>query len=144
MPNITASETLALKEAFIETEQPVVYPATSNLQIHPLCAVVNCDLKETVTSAIGHGQRKIRDIWEQVNVRRVQFSDEKAFFNINTSFDINSYKRLIMKKKIYVESAIADNLREFFNTEKINIEVVLEQVDNIKFFLNVMTVEKVI
>ncbi|MBN1974515.1 MAG: hypothetical protein JW787_12825 [Sedimentisphaerales bacterium] len=37
-----------------------------------------------------------------------------------------------MKKKIYAESAIAENLREFFNTEKINIEVTSEQADNIK------------
>ena len=37
-----------------------------------------------------------------------------------------------MKKKIYAEPAIADSLREFFHTEKINIELISEQADNIK------------
>lgn len=99
IPNITANEISVLKEAFITTEQPVVYPATSNLESHPLCVVVNCDLKETITSAIDHGQRKVRDIWEQVNARIVQFPDEKVFFNINTPFDIKQLRATYYEKK---------------------------------------------
>jgi len=37
-----------------------------------------------------------------------------------------------MKKKIYAEPEIADDLREFFNTEKINIEILTDKSGDIK------------
>jgi len=99
MPNITAKEMLALKKTFISTEKPVVYAVTSAMKMHPLCTIVHCDMKEKITSAIDCGQRKILDVWEQADAGIVQFSCEKAFFNINTPFDINQWRMTEYEKE---------------------------------------------
>jgi molybdopterin-guanine dinucleotide biosynthesis protein A len=93
LPNITAKEMLALKEAFIETRAPVVFAETPGFFWHPLCVVVHNDLKEEISSAIDSGQRKIRDIWQQVKAVGVRFADETAFFNINTTADIGRWRK---------------------------------------------------
>ena len=99
MPNITAKEMLVLKEAFILTEKPVVYAVTSVMDMHPLCTIVHCDMKEKITSSIDHGRRKILDVWEQINPGIVQFSDEKVFFNINTPLEIEQLRATYYEKK---------------------------------------------
>ena len=93
MPNITAKEISALKKAFIETGAPVVFAETAGFFWHPLCAVVHNDLKEEISSAIDSGQRKIRDVWQQVKAVRVQFADETAFLNINSLADVNRWRK---------------------------------------------------
>jgi len=93
MPNITAKEISALKKAFIETGAPVVFAETAGFFWHPLCAVVHNGLKEEISSAIDRGQRKIRDVWQQVKAVRVQFADESAFLNINSLADVNKWRK---------------------------------------------------
>lgn len=93
MPNITAKEISALKKAFIETGASVVFAETAGFFWHPLCAVVHNGLKEEISSAIDRGQRKIRDVWQQVKAVRVQFADETAFLNINSLADVNKWRK---------------------------------------------------
>ncbi len=94
MPNITAKEMLALKKAFIETPAPVMFAATSDFFWHPLCAVVHNGLVKQVSSAIDCGERKVRKIWQQVKAVRLLFDDETAFFNVNSSNDINRWRSI--------------------------------------------------
>jgi molybdopterin-guanine dinucleotide biosynthesis protein A len=93
MPNITAKEMSALKEEFVETESPVVFAETAGFFWHPLCAIVHNDLKENISSAIDQGQRKIRNVWQQVKAITVRFPDETAFFNINNPADMNKWRK---------------------------------------------------
>ncbi len=93
MPNITAKEMLALKDAFIETGAPVVFAETAGFFWHPLCAVVHNGLVKQVSSAIDCGERKIRKVWQQVKAVRVLFDDETAFFNINNSTDMDRWRK---------------------------------------------------
>jgi molybdopterin-guanine dinucleotide biosynthesis protein A len=81
-PNISAKEMLALNEAFFETK---------GFFWHPLCAVVHNGLKEEISSAIDRGQLKIRDVWQQVKAVSVPFANETAFFNINSSIDMDKW-----------------------------------------------------
>ena len=50
-------------------------------------------LKEEISSAIDRGQRKSRDVWQQVKAVRVQFANETAFFNINNLTDIDRWRK---------------------------------------------------
>jgi molybdopterin-guanine dinucleotide biosynthesis protein A len=99
MPNITAKEMLALKKAFVETESPVVFAETTGFFWHPLCVVVHNGLKDQISSAIDHGQRKIRNIWQQVKAVSLQFADETAFFNINSSVDMDMWGKGLENEK---------------------------------------------
>jgi len=92
MPNITAKEILALKDAFIKTKASAVFAKTADFLWHPLCAVAHGNLKKEISSAIEHGQRKIRGFWQQVNAMAVQFSDETVFLNINNPTDMNRWQ----------------------------------------------------
>lgn len=93
MPNITYREMTALKKAFIENKKPVVFAQTAGFFLHPLCAVVHIDLIDMVSSAIDSGQRKIRDLWQQLNAEAVQFSDNDAFVNINDFADMENWQK---------------------------------------------------
>ncbi len=95
MPNITAKELLVLKEAFVETNNPVVFSRTTGFFWHPLCVVVHNGLREQISFAIDQGQRKIRDLWKQFNAEDVQFSDADAFLNINDFSDMESWQRVL-------------------------------------------------
>ena len=99
MPNITAKEMLVLKEAFIETKEPVVFAETTGFFWHPLCAVVHNDVRQMVSSAIDKGQRKIRDVWKEVKAASVPFGNETAFFNINSLDDMNRWLRSSKNEK---------------------------------------------
>ena len=93
LPNITAKEMLVLKETFVESEAPVVFAETPGFFWHPLCVVVHNGLIKQVSSAIDCGERKIREVWRRVKVVRVLFDDETAFFNVNSSKDIDQWRR---------------------------------------------------
>jgi molybdopterin-guanine dinucleotide biosynthesis protein A len=99
MPNITSKEMLALIEAFMETEKPVVFAHTAGFFSHPLCAVVHNQLKNQVSSAIDNGQRKVQDIWQQFNAETVPFDDESAFFNINNFEDMHKWVKEYRNEK---------------------------------------------
>jgi molybdopterin-guanine dinucleotide biosynthesis protein A len=95
MPNITAKELLALKEAFVRTNNPVVFAQTAGFFWHPLCAVVHIGLKEMISSAIDDGQRAIRDIWQRINAKALRFSDTGAFMNINNFADMENWQKAL-------------------------------------------------
>ncbi|MBN2182270.1 MAG: molybdenum cofactor guanylyltransferase [Sedimentisphaerales bacterium] len=99
MPNITSKEMLTLKEAFMETEKPVVFAGTAGFFWHPLCAVVHNRLKNRISSAIDDGQRKVRDIWQQLKAETVLFDDNTAFFNINNFEDIHRWEKEYRNEK---------------------------------------------
>jgi len=92
MPNITAKEMSDLKQAFIETDSPVVFAETPGFFLHPLCAIVHNGLKGKISSAIDNGQRKIRDVWRQAKAVTVHFPEKNAFFNINDLADLDRWK----------------------------------------------------
>ena len=93
LPQISASQISALKQAFVETDAPVVFAATGDFFWHPLCAVVHNDLAADISTAIDQGERKIRKVWQQVNAQRVLFPDESAFLNINSITDVNKWRK---------------------------------------------------
>ena len=99
MPNITSKEMLTLIKAFKKTEKPVVFAHTAGFFLHPLCAVVHNHLKNQISSAIDNGQRKVQDIWQQLDGEKVQFSDETAFFNINSFIDLDKWERKSRNEK---------------------------------------------
>jgi len=93
LPNITASEMLALKKAFVESGVSVVFAETADFFWHPLCAVVHNGLAKDISTAIDRGRRKIRDVWRQVKALPVHFDNESAFFNINTLADMDRWRK---------------------------------------------------
>jgi molybdopterin-guanine dinucleotide biosynthesis protein A len=99
MPNITSKEMLALKEAFIKTEKPVVFANTSGFFWHPLCAVVHNRLRNKISSAIDDGRRKVRNIWQQLQAEAVPFDNDTPFFNINNFEDIHRWKKEYRNEK---------------------------------------------
>jgi molybdopterin-guanine dinucleotide biosynthesis protein A len=99
MPNITSKEILTLKEAFIESEKPVVFAYTAGFFWHPLCAVVHNRLKNQISSAIDDGQRKVQNIWRQFKAETVPFDNETAFLNINTFEDIHRWEKEYRNEK---------------------------------------------
>lgn len=92
MPNITCREMSALKKAFIENKKPVVFAQTAGFFWHPLCTVVHSNIREQISSVIDSGQRKVQDIWRKLDVIKVQFDDEAAFFNINSFTDLDKWE----------------------------------------------------
>ena len=93
LPRISASQISVLKQAFDETAAPAVFAATGDFFWHPLCAVVHNDLAGDISTAIDAGERKIRNVWQQVKAKRVQFTDEAAFLNINSLEDMNRWRK---------------------------------------------------
>ncbi len=93
MPNITAKEMLVLKKAFVESGAIAVFAETPGFFWHPLCAVVHNELRKEISASIDRGERKIQDVWQRVKAIRVQFSDETVFFNINSSADIDRWRK---------------------------------------------------
>ena len=63
------------------------------------CENVDWRLKNQVSSAIDNGQRKVQDIWQQLDGEKVQFSDETAFFNINSFIDLDKWERKSRNEK---------------------------------------------
>ena len=99
MPKITSKEILRLKEAFIETEKPVVFAQTSGFFWHPLCAVVHNRLKNRISSAIDDGRRKVQNVWRQFKAEAIPFDNETAFFNINNFDDIHRWEKEYRNEK---------------------------------------------
>ena len=93
LPQISASQISALKQAFIETTAPAVFATTSDFFWHPLCAVVHNDLARDISIAIDAGERKIRNVWRQAEAAKVQFDNDAAFFNINSLADMNKWRK---------------------------------------------------
>ena len=93
MPNITAKEFIALKKAFVEKKNAVVFAETKGFFWHPLCAIVHIGLKEKISSAIDNNQRTIRDLWTQINAEAVQFSNTGVFVNINDFKDMENWQK---------------------------------------------------
>ncbi|MFH1615578.1 MAG: molybdenum cofactor guanylyltransferase [Planctomycetota bacterium] len=94
MPNIRAKDFLTLKEGLVESGAPAVFAETAGFFWHPLCAVVHNDLLEEISAAIDRGERKIRNVWRQVEAVTVRFTDETTFFNINSLADIDKWQKL--------------------------------------------------
>ena len=93
LPQISASQISALKQAFVETTAPAVFAITSDFFWHPLCAVVHNDLAGDISVAIDAGERKIRNVWRQAEAAKVQFDNDTAFFNINSLADMNKWRK---------------------------------------------------
>lgn len=93
LPRISASQISVLKQAFIETTAPVVFAATGDFFWHPLCAVVHNGLADDISAAVDAGERKIKNIWQQLRAEKVQFDSAAAFFNINSLADMNKWRK---------------------------------------------------
>ena len=99
MPNITAEEFIALKKAFIHSVAGIVFAETGDFFWHPLCAVVHNDMVTQITSAIDRDQRKVQDLWKQLDAKSVKFTEEAAFINMNSFSDVNSWRGNTHEKK---------------------------------------------
>ena len=99
MPNITAREMITLKEAFSHSKIGIVQAETSSFFCHPLCAVVHNEMTSQIVGAIDYGQKKVQELWHQLEAERVKFSDLAAFMNMNTLSDVNHWRESKNEKK---------------------------------------------
>ena len=88
LPFISAQEFKTLRDTFLTSPAQAVFAMTCGSVWHPLCAIAHCDLLTTITDALTQGERKIRAVWRDVNAEAVPFTQENAFFNVNTHADI--------------------------------------------------------
>ncbi|MCP4451745.1 MAG: molybdenum cofactor guanylyltransferase [Planctomycetes bacterium] len=88
LPFISAREFKTLEKSFLASRAQAVYAMTHGSVWHPLCAIAQCDLLTPVSHALTQGERKIRTIWRDVNAQAVPFTQDNAFFNVNTHADI--------------------------------------------------------
>jgi molybdopterin-guanine dinucleotide biosynthesis protein A len=88
LPFISAREFKRLRNRFLTSRAQAVYAMTHGSVWHPLCAIARCDLLTTVSHALTGGERKIRAVWRDVGGQAVPFTQENAFFNVNTHADI--------------------------------------------------------
>lgn len=94
LPQITADEFRALKQAFRPAETPVVFARTADFFWHPLCAVVHNALATDISGAIDGGKRKVRDIWRLLDAVGVEFAEHSIFFNINSPADMDGWDKM--------------------------------------------------
>lgn len=88
VPNMTARELIALKEAFIRSKAKVVVAETDDFFWHPLCVVVHNGVADQVAAALNSGQRKVGQLWKQLAAESLMFSETAAFFNMNDVADV--------------------------------------------------------
>lgn len=88
LPFISAREFKRMRNCFLTGRARAVYAMTHGSVWHPLCAIAHCDLLTTISDALAQGERKIRAIWRDVNAEAVSFTQDNAFFNVNTHADI--------------------------------------------------------
>jgi len=85
LPGIATSHIDALCEAFERGGEPIVAARTGRSMWHPLCAVVAVGQRRAIEqSAIQPESRRVRDVWRELGAQVVDFSDAKAFFNVNS------------------------------------------------------------
>ena len=88
LPFISAREFKTLRSHFLTGSTQAVFAMTRDSVWHPLCAIAHCDLLTTISDALTGGERKIRAVWRDVGAQAVAFTQENAFFNVNTHADI--------------------------------------------------------
>jgi len=87
LPNITSTEISKLVKAFYFYQKPIVFAATAENKLHPLCAVINCNILPQLKYAITKKHYKIRYIWHILGAATVIFQHKKNFHNINSDED---------------------------------------------------------
>ena len=93
LPRITTREIMTLKQAFINSDSPVVFIQTSEFFYQPLCAVVHNELANDISAGIEAGVRKPLDLWFKLNAKTVLFESEEPFFNVNSPEDLQVLRR---------------------------------------------------
>ena len=93
LPCITTREIMTLKQAFINSDSPVVFIQTSEFFYQPLCVVVHNELADDISAAIEAGVRKPLDLWFKLNAKTVFFESEELFFNVNSPEDLQVLRR---------------------------------------------------
>ncbi|MFC1652598.1 molybdenum cofactor guanylyltransferase [Planctomycetota bacterium] len=88
LPYIASPQFATLIEAFLASDSAAVFAQTGPHGWHPLCAVMDNRLRTTVSIAIKHGERKIRNLWRHIGALPINFPDERPFFNVNCRADI--------------------------------------------------------
>jgi molybdenum cofactor guanylyltransferase len=88
LPGITARQIRILKRSFLRARAGVAVAVTKGDLREPLCAVVDNRLLSAVSKAISEGQRKVGDVWQNMEVAFVHFPDPEPFFNVNTPADL--------------------------------------------------------
>lgn len=78
LPNITHKEITLLKM------EDLVY-ATTKERAQPLCATVPTNKLQEITCLINNDNRKILDIWQQLNATAIEFPDSNKFYNVNSA-----------------------------------------------------------
>jgi len=94
LPGMTASEIKTLCTVFRRTEAPLVAAQTGCGFWHPLCAVIQVDLRPAIERALPLANRSIRDLWRELGGVPVAFADDRPFFNVNTPQDMDRWRQL--------------------------------------------------
>lgn len=93
LPNITFNEINILKDAYYKNPN-LVYAETKK-GIQPLCAIINCNLLNSIKKILLQGEKKIEPIWQALGGAKVFFDNTDAFLNINSYNDFISFKSTI-------------------------------------------------
>ncbi len=93
MPNLTSTEMLILKEAFLESETSVVYAEISDIFCHPLCTVVHNGLIKEISSAIDRGEKTVHKLWKQLGAKGIRFGEGSHFFNLNSILEAEQWRK---------------------------------------------------
>lgn len=91
LPGITARQIRILKDSFVKARAGVAVAVTEGALREPLCAVVDNRLLPAISEAIEEGKRKVGEVWQNLEVAFVHFSDPEPFFNVNTPMDLLSW-----------------------------------------------------
>jgi len=85
VPFVTDEVIRTLQKTYENIDAPsVVYSKNSDGSVHPLCAIVNCELLPIIREYLQKKIFKVRNVWELIGGGvGVEFSDQKLFQNIN-------------------------------------------------------------
>jgi len=89
LPNLSVLEIKTLCTEFLDSNSAIVV-ATSNHgnDEHPLCVILDNNVLPDISKALNSGIRKVREVWNSFDTKRVDFLDQKAFLNLNSPRDL--------------------------------------------------------
>ena len=68
--------------------------AKSSNKIHPLCAVYNREILQHLKIALQEKNYKLQEVFNKINIKFVEFDDEKIFTNLNYPKDYEKWSNI--------------------------------------------------
>jgi len=94
MPGVTAAVISALIAAFCGGEAPIVVAEMADFSWQPLCSVVHNGILADVRAALDGGRLGVQRLWRNLGAIGVRFTDDRAFFNVNTPEDMARWQEI--------------------------------------------------